>query len=82
LNISPRFISLDIKAGWWGIGYFRSDGIPFVQVNSLRVRLLIITAVADQWVVGYLHRGDCAVAEREELEVEVENILGKELGEL
>ena len=79
MNISPRFISLVIKAGWWGIGYFRSDGIPFVQVNSLRVRLLIITAVAD---LGYLHRGDCAVAEREELEVEVENILGKEVGEL
>jgi hypothetical protein len=39
-------------------------------------------SVADQWVVGYLHRGDCAVAEREELEVEVENVLGKEVGEL
>ena len=38
--------------------------------------------VADQWVMGYLHRSDCAVAEREELEVEVENILGKEVGEL
>jgi hypothetical protein len=36
--------------------------------------------VADQWEVGYLHLGDCAVAEREELEVE--NILGKEVGEL
>jgi hypothetical protein len=35
--------------------------------------------VADQWEVGYLHRGDCAVAEREELGVE--NILGKEVGE-
>jgi hypothetical protein len=37
--------------------------------------------VADQWEVGYLHRGDCAVAEQEKLEVEVENILGKEVGE-
>jgi hypothetical protein len=27
-------------------------------------------------------RGDCAVAEREELEIEVENILGKEVDEL
>jgi hypothetical protein len=33
-------------------------------------------------ISGYLHRGDCAVAEREELEFEVENILGKEVGEL
>jgi hypothetical protein len=35
--------------------------------------------VADQC---YLHRADFAVAEREELEVEVENILGKEVGGL
>jgi hypothetical protein len=33
-------------------------------------------------ISGYLHRGDCAVAEREEPEFEVENILGKEVGEL
>ena len=38
--------------------------------------------VADQWVVSYLPYGDCAVAEREEIEVEVESILGKEVGEL
>jgi hypothetical protein len=44
------------------------------RVNSLHVRLPRITVmevVADQWV-GYLHRSDCAVAELEELEVEVE----------
>jgi hypothetical protein len=35
--------------------------------------------VADQLEVGYLHRGDCSVTE---LEVEVKNILGKEVGEL
>jgi hypothetical protein len=33
-------------------------------------------------VADYLHRGDCAVAEREVLEFEVETILGKEVGEL
>ena len=38
--------------------------------------------VADQREVGYLHHGDCAVAERERLEAEVENILGKEVAEL
>jgi hypothetical protein len=62
-----------------------SNGVPFVRVNSLHVRLLIITVmevVADQCEVGYLHRGDCAVAEREKLEVEFENILGKEAGKL
>jgi hypothetical protein len=39
--------------------------MPFVLVNSLHVRLLIITVievVTDRLEVGYLHRGDCTVA--------------------
>jgi hypothetical protein len=48
--------------------------MPFVRLNLLHLRLLIITlmeVVADQWELGYLHRSNCAVTEREELEVEV-----------
>ena len=58
--------------------YYKRDGgelvicepteFTFVRLNSLHVRMLIITVievVTDPWEVGYLHRGDCAVAERE-----------------
>jgi hypothetical protein len=73
LNISPYLVSDIIISGLAGNGLFA------IGQNSLRSgklatgTLLIITVmevVADRWV-GYLHRGDCAVAEREKLEVEL-----------
>jgi hypothetical protein len=41
-----------------------------------------VVLINGKWVMWNFHRGGYAVAEREELEVEVENILGKEVGEL